>query len=90
MLVYLPDRTSIDLICLSETLRDTIEGLHRTPIEYDFKSNSVSWPARFKKEIDIKYLFAESMKGKPFGITNLPFIEINESVSTPHNTLNRK
>ena len=86
-LVYLADRTPIELNCPSEKLRDTREGLHIIPIECDFKSNSVFWPARLEKEINIKNLLAKSKKGKSFEITNLPFIEINESMSTLHNTI---
>ena len=85
-LLYTEHKQSIQLDCPKKTLRQDLIGMNVIPSECDITTNSVYWPAKLTKNIDIKKVISGNKKGSSFDITNLPIYQLNDS-SKLHNTI---
>jgi len=76
-LIHLPNLTQVELDCPEGKIRDSLEGLHKIPLECDIRTENVFWPARQTLKIDIINLLTQIPQ--PFDATKLPVININQT-----------
>lgn len=75
-LIYLTERTRVELDCPDEKIRDNLYGLHKFPLQCDISTDHVSWPAQQSVKIEIQNLIPDIAHPD---ITKIPIINVNES-----------
>jgi hypothetical protein len=59
-LIYLTERTHVELDCPDGKVRDNLIGLHKLPLQCDVSTDQVYWPAKQTIKINIKDLFTSA------------------------------
>lgn len=76
-IIYLTEKTQVELDCPDGRIRDTLEGLHKIPIQCDVNTDQVYWPSRQTMKIDMHELLTNIPNN--FDATQLPITHLNNT-----------
>jgi hypothetical protein len=78
-LLYLTERTQVEIDCPDGRIRDNMKGLHKLPLQCDITTDEVHWPAKQTLKIDIHELLTNVPT--KFDSTQLPIVNLNDTIN---------
>ena len=78
-MIYLKEKTTVELECPDQRVRDKLIGAHIIPDQCTLKTDKVVWPVKHVSNIDLTELVTKAIEGQTFDIKNIPPFHVNDS-----------